>query len=92
MVKKLIKLSLAKLIIILAIFGLTSWVLQANMGLPAPKYLSNPYFLDCKAKCPLVQHETYTSLNMPCIEACILFYEGKSQLDYWVSDLWEWLE
>jgi hypothetical protein len=44
-------------------------------ALPAPAYLSNPYFLTCKAKCAVIDYGTWQQLDMDCINACISLHE-----------------
>lgn len=61
-----------KLLLILTV--LSTGLLQATpvkIGLPAPKYLSSPYFATCKVECPVVNHSTWQELDMACIDACI---------------------
>ena len=83
-------------LLIFVLAGLTSLQLQASktakVVLPAPSYLSNPYFLTCKSKCPVVDHGTWQELNKDCIYACMWFYESKEAVGDALSHAWTWLD
>ena len=55
-------------------------IFAQNVGLPAPAYLSDPNFLECKDSCQEIEHDSYTSLDMTCINACMQdLADGKSE-------------
>jgi hypothetical protein len=53
------------------------------IGLPAPKYLSSPYYPACRQDCQHleIKNGSFTSLNMDCINACIDLHEAGNWLD-----------
>ena len=84
---------LMKLLLIGCLVGMANIELQAaKTKLPAPTYLSNPYFGRCKAKCPVINHGSWQELNMDCIYACIWFYESKEAVNKFFNRARRWLD
>lgn len=72
--------------------GFAVFSINDLLAVPAPAYLSNPFFSTCKALCPVIDHGTWQELNLDCIYPCIWFYEGKHALSADFDQAWTWVD